>query len=61
VIEVKTAALAARVEASVSDLGYLYYNIDDAKGGVWQEHLSASLDRNYLLCSEATAQKLGIH
>ncbi len=59
-IEILTDEVGKRVEKSVSGLGYLYFNIDENGGIRRVEHILKSDFYNYLLCSQAMADRLGL-
>lgn len=59
-IEIRDEDVAARVEAQVTGLGYLYFNIDERAGVREVGRLGASDYFNFLLCTEATAAAIGL-
>lgn len=59
-IEVLDAEIGARVERCVEGLGYRFFQIDETSVATPVEHLGEGglADRNYLLCSAETAERL---
>jgi hypothetical protein len=44
----------------ISDLGYLYFNINEKDGIKLVDHIEKSDVHNYLLCQPDVASKLGL-
>lgn len=59
-IEILTDDIAAKVAYIVKDYGYLYFNIDEAKGVFRTDLIGRSSSYNYLLCSATTADQIGL-
>ena len=60
-IEILNDEVGENVESLVSDLGYLYFNIDERKPKPTRvPHVTKSDFYNYLLCSEAEARLYGL-
>lgn len=59
-IEVLNDEVAARVEALIGHLGYLYFNIDERRPPVRVPHLSRSGHFNFLVCRPEVAARLGL-
>lgn len=62
IIEILNDEVGQRVENSLKDKDYLYFNIHENAGSVRQvEHITKSDEYNYLICSKQIAEKLGLH
>ena len=57
-IEVLNDEVAARIQALVHNLNYLYFDIDENAGISQVNEIKKSTGFNYLLCRESVAQKL---
>jgi len=60
-IEILTDEIGKKVEEQLSDLEYLYFNIDEVNPPRRMEKLTKSAHFNYLLCNEAVAHKLNLN
>lgn len=59
-IELLTDEVAARVEALIKDLDYLYFNIDEHSGITRTHQLTKSASFNFLLCDIEMATQLNL-
>jgi FkbM family methyltransferase len=59
-IEILDEEVAAAIETQISDLPYLYFNINERNGPQRVAHLKPSDTYNYLICKEASAASLGL-
>jgi FkbM family methyltransferase len=61
IIEVLEEGIAEKLNKLLYGMGYLYFNIDDAKGTIRQlDKLAKSDYYNFLVCSPEVAQKLAL-
>lgn len=59
-IEILESEIGKNVESMISDLGYLYFNINEIDGIKLVDHIEKSDVHNYLLCQPDIASKLGL-
>lgn len=59
-IEVLNDEVGQKIEKIVTDLGYLYFNIDENAGIKKVDHIQKSDYYNYLLCDSQTAANLSL-
>jgi FkbM family methyltransferase len=63
-VEVLSESVGRRIEALVDGCEYLIFNIDETRGAMPEQRLSpegkSRYSRNFLLCSRATAEWLGL-
>jgi FkbM family methyltransferase len=59
-IEILESEIGKNVESMISDLGYLYFNINEKDGIKLVDHIEKSDVHNYLLCQPDVASKLGL-
>jgi FkbM family methyltransferase len=59
-LEVLTDELGEEVERTIGDLGYLFFNVDEARGPQRTAALRCGRHPNFLLCQESVARALGL-
>jgi len=59
-VEVLEDAIGAAIEQELKGLGYLYFDIDDAKGLTQKGNITKSTHFNYLVCTEEMATKIDL-
>ena len=59
-IEILNDKVAAGVEALITGMNYLYFNISEEGETIQQAHLGKSKTFNFLICDESTAKKIGV-